>query len=180
MKTIVLLSLFSLSALASEGTCHQYPNPNLYISETDIAAFNQTVEMTFKQKGFSLERLDLVNASRSEKYSYATKTSKAKWLALKAAFKAVVFFTPKEEITQCEIDEVNSLYIFGHNLENINVYTATLEDLDTGKKCTQTITLNKRANFNEERLMILFDRSANFDDDPAETFYRYFSKPICK
>lgn len=180
MKVIILLSFFSLSALASDVYCHQLENPNLYISETDIAAFNQTVETTFKQKGFNLESLDLVNASRSEKYSYATKTSKAKWMALKGFFNTIVFLSPEGEVSQCELDAMNKLYAFENNLENINVYTAVLENLKTGKKCTQTVTLNKRANFNEERLITLFDYNVIYDNDPAETFYRYFSKPECK
>lgn len=180
MKAI-LLTILSLSFAysANATSCHYGQNKNLIMTEADLAEFKQNVELTLSANGFELKEMSKQNIDAKTMYSYATKKSKLKRSLLNGAINTILFFTPDDAISECDKDLDKDFMAFKYNLENIEVYTAKMLELSTGKSCTQTVSINKRADFNEEKLTTIFGNEVFYEDDPADTFVRLYGKPVC-
>ena len=180
MKAL-LLTILSLGFIcpASATSCHYGQNSNLIITEADLAEFKQNVEITLSENGYELKEIQEKEISGEALYAYSTNKSKIKHNLFIGAMNTILFFTPDDAIAECDKDLDKTYIPFFSNLENIRVYTVSITEVETEKNCTQTVSINKRADFNEERLTTVFGNEVFYEDDPTDTFVRFYGKPVC-
>ena len=181
MKKLLILIPLTLMTANSYASCQPtVRNENLVIDDALVSEFEVAVRDNYAEKDLDLISLVDQKLDIKAQMDYMTKTSRTKLFTGHGLQKVINAFTEEMDMVHCESREAIEYGFMIYN-EHIKVFTATSKNLKTNETCTQTVSINNRANLAQVELFkeIIGMENTFQEDDPADTFFRYYSKPVC-